>query len=134
VLVSTDSVLNLGHKTTAAAGLGGIAFTVGTGRAARAGTVRLVVRVVGSTSNSSTGNTSANTGSTESTTNRAGLTLEAIEALLTTSENTTLLLEVSHADNRESRGGVVLSSVVVNLVDGNSGVDDGRLDGFYNEC
>lgn len=68
--------------------------------------------------------------STESTTNRAGLTLEAIEALLTTSEDTTLLLEVGHADDGKGRGGVDLGSVVVDLVDGNSGVDDSWLNGF----
>lgn len=70
--------------------------------------------------------------SAESATNRAGLTLEAVEALLTASQDTTLLLEVGHADSGKSRGGVVLSSVVVNLVDGNGGVDDGGLDSLCN--
>lgn len=68
--------------------------------------------------------------STKGATDRAGLTLESVEALLTASQDTTLLLEVGHADDGKSRGGVVLGRVVVNLVDGDSGVDDSRLDGF----
>lgn len=64
----------------------------------------------------------------QSTANRTRLTLEAVVALLTTGENTTLLLEVGHADRWESGGSVVLRGVVVNLMDGNGGVDDGRQD------
>lgn len=62
--------------------------------------------------------------------NSAGLTLEAIVALLTASQDTTLLLKVGHGDGRKGRGGVVLSSVVVNLVDRDGGVDNVRLDGL----
>ena len=68
------------------------------------------------------------TGATESTANGARLALETVEALLATSEDTTLLLEVGHADSGKGRGGVVLGSVVVNLVDGDGGVDNGGLD------
>ncbi len=56
------------------------------------------------------------------------LTLEAVITLLTTGQNTTLLLEVCHADGRQSRGAVVLGRVVVDFVDGHGGVDDGGLD------
>lgn len=69
-------------------------------------------------------------GTAEGTTNRAWLTLEAVVALLTAGQDTTLLLKVGHADSWEGRGGVVLSSVVVNLVDGHGGVDDVGLDGL----
>jgi len=74
--------------------------------------------------------TTDGTGATESTTNRARLALETVEALLAASEDTTLLLEVGHADSRKGRSGVVLSSVVVDLVDGDGGVDNGGLDGL----
>jgi hypothetical protein len=57
-------------------------------------------------------------------TDGAGLTLESIVTLLTTSQDTTLLLEVGHADSGEGRGAVVLSGIVVNLVDGDGGVDN----------
>ena len=58
------------------------------------------------------------------------LTLETVVPLLTTSQNTTLLLEVLKADGWKSASGVVLSRVVVNLVNRNSGVSDVRLDGL----
>jgi len=64
------------------------------------------------------------------TTNSAGLTLEAVVALLTASQDTTLLLEVGHGDGGKSRGGVVLGSVVVNLVDRDGGVDNVGLNGL----
>jgi hypothetical protein len=63
-------------------------------------------------------------------TNSAGLTLEAVVTLLAASQDTTLLLEVGHRDGRKSRGAVVLGSVVVNLVDGDGGVDNVGLDGL----
>lgn len=68
----------------------------------------------------------ASTGGVRAT-DGARLTLEAVVTLLAASENTTLLLKVGHADGRKSRGAVVLGSVVVNLVDGDSGVNDVRL-------
>lgn len=61
---------------------------------------------------------------------RARLTLKAIVALLTTGENTTLLLVLGHGDWWELGGGVVLSSVVVDLVDWDGGVHNVRLDGL----
>lgn len=64
----------------------------------------------------------------ESRTDRSWLTLEAISALLTTLERATLLLELGHGDGWESRSGVVLSLVVVNLVDRDGGVDNRWLD------
>ena len=63
-------------------------------------------------------------------TDSAGLTLEAIVALLAAGQDTTLLLKVGHGDGGKSRGSVVLGGVVVNLVDGNGGVDNVRLDGL----
>lgn len=74
------------------------------------------------------GDTSASSSAAQGTANRAWLTLEAIIALFAAGEDTTLLLEVGHADSWKSGGGVVLGSVVVNLVDGDGGVDDSRLD------
>lgn len=61
---------------------------------------------------------------------RFGLANETVLALLTAGERAALCLELSHGDGGESRGGVVLSSVVVNLVNRNSGVGDVGLDGL----
>jgi len=69
-------------------------------------------------------------GAAHGTTDGTWLAGEAVVALLATSENTALLLEVAHGNGRQSGCGVVLGSVVVNLVDGDSGVNDGRLNGF----
>lgn len=63
-------------------------------------------------------------------TDGAGLTLETVVTLLTASQDTTLLLKVGHGDGGKSRGAVVLGSVVVNLVDGDSGVNNVGLDGL----
>lgn len=63
-------------------------------------------------------------------TNSAGLTLEAIVTLLAAGQDTTLLLKVGHGDGGKSRGSVVLGGVVVNLVNGDGGVDNVRLDGL----
>jgi len=72
-------------------------------------------------------------------TNILGDTLEGVVALFTTSESSTLLLELIHSHGRESCSAVVGGLVVVNLVDGNGGVDDvglnslllnNRLDGL----
>jgi hypothetical protein len=61
---------------------------------------------------------------------RFGLADETVSALLATGEGTARLLELLHGDSRKSRSGVVLGSVVVNLVDGDGGVGDVRLDGL----
>lgn len=66
----------------------------------------------------------------ESSANVLGLALEAVVALATAAENTTLLLELGHGHGRELRGLVVGSSVVVDLVDGDGSVDDVGLDGL----
>ena len=62
---------------------------------------------------------------------RLGLANEAVSALLAAAEGTARLLELVHGDSRECRGSVVLGSVVVNLVDGDRGVGDVRLNGLY---
>ena len=52
------------------------------------------------------------------------LALETILSLLTTSQDTASLLELSHGNSWKSRSRVVGSSVVVNLVDWNNCVGD----------
>lgn len=66
----------------------------------------------------------------ESAANVLGLALEAVVALATSAENTTLLLELGHGHGRKLRGLVVSGSVVVDLVDGDGGVDHVGLDGL----
>ena len=66
----------------------------------------------------------------ESAAHRFWFTLKTVVTLLAAGETTTLLLEVGHADGRESGGGVVLGLILVDLVDGNGGVDNRRLDGL----
>jgi hypothetical protein len=61
---------------------------------------------------------------------RLGLANKAVSALLAAGKGTTRLLELLHGDSRKSRGGVVLSGVVVNLVDRDGGVGDVRLNGL----
>jgi len=61
-------------------------------------------------------------------TNVLGLTLETVVALLTTTEDTAALLELSHTESREFGGSVVLSRIVVHLVDGDGCVDNLGLD------
>ena len=79
----------------------------------------------GSTADSvMTRGTSGRRPSSQSTANTSWLTLKSIIALFTAGQTSTLLLEVSHADSGQSRCRVVLRFVVVNLMDGNSGVDD----------
>jgi hypothetical protein len=63
-----------------------------------------------------------------STADVLGHTLELIVTLLAAAENTTLALELVHGHSRESSGLMMSSSIVVNLVDGNSGVDNVGLD------
>ena len=61
-------------------------------------------------------------------TNVLGHTLELVVALLTAAENTALGLELVHGHGGKSSGLMVCSSVVVNLVNGNSGVNNVGLD------
>lgn len=61
---------------------------------------------------------------------RFGLAKEAVLALLAANEGTALCLEFGHGDCGERRGGVVLGGVVVDLVDGDGGVGDVRLNGL----
>lgn len=66
-------------------------------------------------------------GAAHGTTNGTWLTSKAVVALLATSKNAALLGEVGHGHSGKSRGGVMLRGVVVNLVDGDSGVNNGGL-------
>ena len=68
--------------------------------------------------------TSGRRTSSQSTANTSWLTLKSIIALFTAGQTSTLLLEVSHADSGQSRCRVMLRFVLVNLMNGNSGVDD----------
>jgi len=68
--------------------------------------------------------------SSESTTNGLWLTSESIRALLASSERTSLVSELVHADRWESGGRVVLSLILVNFVNWDGSVDDGWLDGL----
>lgn len=65
---------------------------------------------------------------------RAGLALEAVLTLLTAGEGTALGLELGHGDGGKGGGSVVLGGVVVNLVDGDGGVGDVRLNGLCGVC
>jgi hypothetical protein len=57
-------------------------------------------------------------------------TLESIIALLAAGKSSTLVLELVHGHGRKSSGAVVGGLVVVNLVDGNGGVNNVGLDGL----
>lgn len=57
-----------------------------------------------------------------------GYTLELVVTLVTASQRTSLMLEVTHAHGGQSSSLVVGSRVVVNLVDGDSGVHNIGLD------
>jgi hypothetical protein len=59
-----------------------------------------------------------------------GDSLEGIVTLLATSKSSAFGLELFHRHSRKSCGAVVGSLVVVNLVDGNGGMDNIRLDGL----
>ena len=86
--------------------------------------------VVTQTGAGGAGGTGGASGAAEGATDRSGLTLETIVALFAAGQATALLLEVGHAHGREGGGGVVLGLVLVDLVDGDGGVDDRRLDGL----
>jgi hypothetical protein len=79
------------------------------------------------------------TSTSKSTAYSSGLATESIGALFTTGKGSSLALELIHGDGRELGSTVVLSLVLVDFVDGHSGVDDvglnrllldDRLDGF----
>lgn len=59
-----------------------------------------------------------------------GAAIEGIGTLFTAGERTSIGLELGHAHGRESGGGVVLGSIVVNFVDRYRGVYDVWLDGL----
>ena len=65
---------------------------------------------------------------TEGSTNGLWLASESISTLLTSTERSTVLLELGHGDGWKGSSGVVLSLVMVHLVDWDGGVDDGWLD------
>ena len=77
-----------------------------------------------------TSNARASGGRAGGASDGARLTSEAVVTGLTSSERAALRLELVHGHGWESRGRVVLGSVVVNLVDRNSGVLNVRLDGL----
>jgi hypothetical protein len=68
------------------------------------------------------------TSSSDCTTNRLWLAGKSITALLTATELSPLALELVQSDGWELSSSVVLSFILVNLVDGDGGVDDGWLD------
>jgi hypothetical protein len=72
----------------------------------------------------------ANRASAERRSDGLGLTLETIDTLLASTKAAALSAELLHAHSGESRRSVVLGLVVMNLVDGDGGVDDGWLDGL----
>ena len=63
----------------------------------------------------------------------ARLAGEAVLALLAAGEGAALLLEVGHGDSGERGSAVVLGGVVVDLVNGDGGVGDVRLNGLCND-
>jgi len=104
----------------------------GTGTGTSDGITAGVARVVTSSSTSKTASDGTRVAGAvgRNTANRAGLALETVVAFLTAGKDTTLSLELLKGDSGECRGGVVLGGVVVDLVDGDGGVDDVRLDGL----
>lgn len=63
-----------------------------------------------------------------SATNILGLALEAVVALFTAAQDTTLGLELIKANGGKNRSLMMLRSVVMRLMDGHSGVNNRRLD------
>jgi len=63
--------------------------------------------------------------------NRPWLALESIIEFLSTGQRTTLFLEICHVNSWEGGGRMMLSSIVVDFVDGNRGVYDVRLDCLF---
>jgi len=65
---------------------------------------------------------------------RLGLADEAVSTLLATGKGATRLLELLHGDGGKGGSCMVLGSVVVNLVNRNSGVGDVRLNCLCGKC
>jgi len=81
-----------------------------------------------------TAGTSASDGATvttECSSHSLGLAGKGVSTLLTAAQGTTLALEFRHGDWGEGRGGVVLGLILVHLVNGDGGVDDGGLDNLF---
>lgn len=89
------------------------------------------VRVVSSVVNIGQRGSASGTSTAERAANRLWLAAENIGALLTTAKASALLLKLVRGDGRKLSISVVLSLVLVNLVDRDSGVDDGWLDGLF---
>jgi len=68
------------------------------------------------------------TSTSKSSANRFWLASESISSLLATREVATLVVELVHADSWELSSSVVLGFVLMNFVDGNSGMDNAWLD------
>lgn len=92
--------------------------------------VELVLHGGGSAGGGGVGGGVTGSGARDGTADGAGLAGKAVVTLLAASKGSALLLEVGHGDGGEGGGGVVLGGVVVNLVDGDGGVDNSGLDGF----
>lgn len=119
--------LGVNSGTSGAGGGRTVVVSSSTASGGTSGSAGNVVVVNGGTSSGTSESTGASVGRGAVATDRAGLTLEAIVALLAASQDTALLLELGHANSGKGGSGVVLGSVVVNLVDGNSGVGNVRL-------
>ena len=90
----------------------------------------MVVSTVGSVASSistSQARSTSRTSTPESSVYSLRLPVKSISALLATRDVATLLLEFVHGDGRELRSSVVLGLVLVDLVDGDCSVDNGRL-------
>jgi len=132
VVTLAGGVVRSGAAKAVASGVAVV--VVCTSKAGASSSTRCGVATVVSSSASCYGSANSSVVSTSSgvgvTSNRARLTLKAVVTLFTASEGTTLPLELLHADSRKGGCRVVLSSVVVDLVDGNSGVNNVRLNGL----
>lgn len=76
------------------------------------------------------GGGSCGAGAAEGASDGLGLALEGVGVLLAAGQVAALALEVLHGDGGQLGGAVVLGLVLVHLVDGDGGVDDGGLDGL----
>ena len=56
---------------------------------------------------------------------------KTVIALFAASQAAALFLEVRHTDGRECRSSMVFGLILVNLVNGDSGMNDGWLDGLF---
>ena len=129
-------VIISGTQTRRGAAASAVIAGLSSAHVAGAVTVRVDARVglvgqVGAVWASSPGRVMAMRRTTKGATDRLGLALEAIVALFTAGQRAALTLKVGHAHGRKGRGSVVLGLVMMDLVDGNGGVDNGRLDSFF---